>query len=105
MIIRLLDFALLTFLVWLVWSQVIRDWRGASAAPADHAGGSGGQGGQRGQPPPPRKARGPAAQEPMTLVRCGVCGVHVPSGRALPGPAGGFVCSEACRAQTAAAGR
>ena len=97
-LIRLLDFALLTFLVWLVWSQVIRGWLAASAAPGDH---DGGRRGQRGQAPAQGR-QGAAAPEPMTLVRCSVCGVHVPSGRALPGPAGGFFCSDTCRTRTAA---
>jgi hypothetical protein len=82
---RLLDFALLTFLVWLVWSQLIRGWRASMAAP-------------RG--PEPAASRGAARQDepPMTLVPCEACGVHVPSARTLPGPAGKVFCSEACRA-------
>ena len=32
-LVRLLDFALLAFLVWWVWSQVIRGWRAAEANP------------------------------------------------------------------------
>jgi len=97
-LIRLLDFALLTFLVWLVWSQVIRGWRAARAAaapPENHPGG------QRDQAAP-RQPGDAAAQEPLTLVRCGVCGVHVPSGRTLPGPAGQVFCSDSCRARAAA---
>jgi hypothetical protein len=93
-LIRLLDFALLTFLVWMVWSQVIRGWRAANAAPGNH---------DRGQASPPRPPSAAAsAQEAVTLVRCSVCGVHLPSGRALPGPPGDFFCSDACRARTAA---
>jgi hypothetical protein len=96
-LIRLLDFALLTFLVWLVWSQVIRGWRSASAAPADR---------RRQDPPPPSPASGAAGPAPepplLTLVRCSVCGVHVPSGRTLPGTAGEAFCSDACRVRGAA---
>jgi hypothetical protein len=93
--IRLLDFALLTFLVWLVWSQVIRGWRAANAASGDHGHGA-----------PPSQPRQPSATatapEPVTLVRCSACGVHVPSGRTLPGPAGQIFCSDGCRARAGA---
>jgi hypothetical protein len=87
--VRLLDFALLAFLVWLVWNQVIRGWRAASMA--------GGRGPARAARPANDAAR---SQEPpaMTLVPCSACGVHVPSGRTLPGRAGEIFCSEACRA-------
>jgi hypothetical protein len=93
-LIRLLDFALLTFLVWLVWSQVIRGWRSASATTVD----------PRRQTPPSRPSSAAAAPEPppLTLVPCSACGVHVPSGRTLPGAAGEVYCSDACRAQGAA---
>ena len=91
MLIRLLDFALLTFLLWLVWSQLIRGWRAAHMAAS------------RGAEP---AASGAAARDepPLILVRCGTCGVHVPSARTLPGPAGQVFCSEACRAGAARPG-
>ena len=95
-LIRLLDFALLAFLVWLVWSQVIRGWRAAAAAPAATAEA------QRRQSSTAPGAAAPQEQAPVMLVRCGACGVHVPSGRTLPGPAGEVFCSEACRARGAA---
>jgi len=97
-LIRLLDFALLTFLVWLVWSQLIRGWRSASTPPANAAD-------PRRQPPRPPAARaaGTAPEPPLlTLVRCNACGVHVPSARILPGAAGEIFCSDACRARGAA---
>ena len=86
MLLRLLDFALTAFLVWLVGSQVIRGWQARRTA----------------------ANQGPVASAPdgvdsrversMTLVPCGACGVHVPQARTLPGPAGNIFCSEACRA-------
>src|SRR5258707_15833104 len=91
MLIRLLDFALLTFLVWMVWSQVIRGWRAAHMAAS------------RGAEPP---ASGAAARDepPLILVRCGTCGVHVPSARTLPGPAGQGFCPGACPGRPARPG-
>jgi hypothetical protein len=86
-LIRLLDFAVLSFLVWLVWSQVIRGWRAAITASR--------------VPPPAPGAAGPATrQQPaaVTLERCTGCGTYVPAGRMLPGAAGEAFCSEACRA-------
>jgi hypothetical protein len=92
-LIRLLDFALLTFLVWFVWSQVVRGYRAASAAERAATGAAG-----RATPRPAGAAAGDAAA--MTLVRCSACGVHVPSARTLPGAGGGEVfCSDACRAR------
>ena len=93
-LIRLLDFALLTFLVWLVWSQLIRGWRSARAATADP---------RRQTPPAPAsRAAGTATEQPLlTLVRCSACGVHVPSARILAGTAGEVFCSDACRARGA----
>jgi len=93
-LIRLLDFALLTFLVWMVWSQLIRGWRSASAA-ADA---------RRQAPRPPAASAAGAAADPqlLNLVRCSACGVHVPSARILPGTAGEVFCSDACRARGAA---
>jgi endogenous inhibitor of DNA gyrase (YacG/DUF329 family) len=90
--IRLLDFALLAFVVWLVWSQVIRGWRAASSA-----------GGRGHAPAAPSADDAAHSQEPpaMTLVPCSVCGVHVPSGRTLPGRAGEIFCSETCRVRGA----
>lgn len=84
-LIRLLDFAILTFIAWWVWSQVIRGWRAANAAES------------RAQAPPP----GAAAPDPppVNLVRCRACGVHVPSGRTLAGAAGEVFCSDACLAR------
>jgi hypothetical protein len=94
-LIRLLDFALLTFLVWLVWSQLIRGWRSASAAAADAR--------RQAPPPPGTRPAGTAPEQPLlTLVRCSACGVHVPSARILPGTAGEVFCSDACRARGAA---
>jgi hypothetical protein len=89
-LVRLLDFALLTFLVWLVWSQVIRGWRAASAAASRAA-------------QPPRSSAGTAegaARQPaaVPLERCDRCGVYVPAGHMLPGTAGEVFCSESCRA-------
>ena len=88
-LVRLLDFALLTFLVWLVWGQVIRGWRAASAA-ASRAQAARSQAG----------AAAAAARQPTAVVleRCAGCGVFVPAGRTLPGPAGEVFCSESCRA-------
>lgn len=86
MVIRLLDLALLTFVVWMVWSHLIRGWRAASMAASRGA-----------APDPPAGAAAPG-EPPMNLVRCGACGVHVPSARTLPGPVGTVFCSEACRA-------
>ncbi|HXO42651.1 MAG TPA: hypothetical protein VN999_14455 [Thermoanaerobaculia bacterium] len=100
-LIRLLDFALLTFLVWLVWSQLIRGWRSASTPPAN----AGDAADPRHQPrrPPAASAAGTASEQPLlTLVRCNACGVHVPSARILPGTAGEIFCSDACRARGAA---
>jgi hypothetical protein len=83
--IRLLDLALLTFLVWFVWSQVIRGWRQAGT-------------GARGAAAPPRQPAAPRdGAAALTLVRCDACGVHVPSGRILTGGSGRVFCSEACR--------
>jgi hypothetical protein len=93
---RLLDFALLTFLVWLVWSQVLRGWRAANAAAREAPQRSPDRSGQ------PPGAAAAAGQATVTLVRCGACGVHVPSGRTLPGPGGEVFCSDACRARGAA---
>jgi hypothetical protein len=95
-LIRLLDFAFLTFLVWLVWSQVVRALRAVHPAGAR----SGGRAAEA------RAAGGGASPDSgagtVTLVRCGACGVHVPSGRALPGrTAAELFCSEACRARGA----
>jgi hypothetical protein len=82
--IRLLDFALLAFLLWFVWSQVIRQWRAV---------------------PPPRAgrpaARPPAAPAALTLVRCDSCGVHVPGERILTGGGGEAFCSAECRTRGA----
>jgi hypothetical protein len=101
-LIRLLDFALLTFLVWLVWSQLIRGWRSASAPPAN-AGDAADPRRQPTRPPATSAAAGTASEQPLlTLVRCNACGVHVPSARILPGTAGEIFCSEACRARGAA---
>ena len=98
-LIRLLDFALLTFLVWLVWSQLIRGWRSASTPPAAATDPRR----QAPRPPPPASAAGTAPEPPLlTLVRCNACGVHVPSARILPGAAGEVFCSDACRARGAA---
>jgi uncharacterized protein len=99
-LIRLLDFALLTFLVWLVWSQLIRGWRSASTPAANAADTAD----PRRQPPGSPATRAAAAPEPppLTLVRCNACGVHVPSARLLPGAAGEVFCSDACRARGAA---
>jgi hypothetical protein len=98
-LIRLLDFALLTFLVWLVWSQLIRGWRSASTPAANAADTAD----PRRQPPGSPAASAAAAPEPppLTLVRCNACGVHVPSARLLPGAAGEVFCSDACRARGA----
>jgi hypothetical protein len=98
-LIRLFDFALLTFLVWLVWSQLIRGWRSASTPAADAADP------RRQAPPgaPASSAAGTAPEPPLlTLVRCSACGVHVPSAHILPGTAGEVFCSDACRARGAA---
>ncbi|HEY6320842.1 MAG TPA: PP0621 family protein [Thermoanaerobaculia bacterium] len=100
-LIRLLDFALLTFLVWLVWSQLIRGWRSAGTPPANAADAAD----PRRQPsrPPAASAAGTAPEPPLlTLVRCNACGVHVPSARILTGAAGEIFCSDACRARGAA---
>jgi hypothetical protein len=86
-LLRFFDFALLTFLVWLVWSRVIHGWRAAIAA-------------SRVPPPSAPGAAGTAArQQPaaVTLERCTGCGTYVPVGRMLPGAAGEAFCSEACR--------
>ncbi len=87
--IRLLDFALLSFLVWFVWSQLIRGWRQAAAARRGAAAAA---------------ASRPAAATPesaaaMTLVRCDGCGVHIPSARTLADGTGRVFCSDACRAK------
>ena len=97
-LIRLLDFALLSFLVWLVWSQLIRGWRSASTPPADAADPR-----RQASRPAAANAAGTAPEPPLlTLVRCNVCGVHVPSARILPGAAGEIFCSDACRVRGAA---
>jgi len=100
-LIRLLDFALLTFLVWLVWSQLIRGWRSASTPPA-HAGDAADPRRQAPRPPAASTAGAAPEQPLLTLVRCSACGVHVPSARMLPGAAGEVFCSDACRARGAA---
>ena len=100
-LIRLLDFALLSFLVWMVWSQVIRGWRAASAA-SDRRKDETRADANRRQPTAPPGAAAAPEQAAVTLVRCGACGVHVPSVRMLPGPAGEAFCSEACRSRGAA---
>jgi hypothetical protein len=102
-LIRLLDFALLTFLVWLVWSQLIRGWRSAST-PAANAADAADPRRQPPRSPAASAAAAAAASEPplLTLVRCNACGVHVPSARLLPGAAGEVFCSDACRARGAA---
>jgi hypothetical protein len=89
-LIRLLDFALLSFLVWFVWSQLLRGWRAASAAERSGAP-------PAGKAPPPYAREGAADATAVTLERCSVCGVHVPSGRTLPGRGGEVFCSDACR--------
>jgi hypothetical protein len=100
-LIRLLDFALLTFLVWLVWSQLIRGWRSASTPPANAADGADPR--RQAPRPPAAGAAGTASEQPLlTLVRCSACGVHVPSARILPGAAGEVFCSDACRGRGAA---
>ena len=85
--IRLLDFALLAFLVWFVWSQVIRQWRTASPPRAGRTASA-----------PPSRSASPAA---LTLVRCDSCGVHVPGERILAGTAGEAFCSAECRTRGA----
>lgn len=99
-LIRLLDFALLSFLVWMVWSQVIRGWRAAAAAHdrrSDQSRAEATEANRR-QAAPPAAA---SSQEnaAVTLVRCGACGVHVPSARMLPGQTGESFCSETCRSR------
>lgn len=101
--IRLLDFALLTFLVWFVWSEVLRGWRQASARPA-HPADTGGQAPGTAGARPRGAAAGDSAAA-MTLVRCDSCSVHVPSARALPGAGGRVFCSETCRARSETAPR
>lgn len=96
---RLLEFALLSFIAWMVWTQVIQEWRSPSSAPRDPR--------LQAPPPPPppsssSAANAGAAQQPaLTLVPCSSCGVHVPSSRTLPGPAGEVYCSAACRGRGA----
>jgi hypothetical protein len=90
--IRLLDFALLSFLVWFVWSQLIRGWRSAGAARRRGSG----EGGDAGRGP---AATTPASAAALTLVRCDGCGVHVPIGRALADGSGAIFCSDTCRAR------
>ena len=103
-LIRLLDFALLSFLVWLVWSQLIRGWRSASTPPANAAHAADAADPRRQASRPPAASGGATAPEPplLTLVRCSACGVHVPSARILPGAAGDVFCSDTCRARGAA---
>jgi hypothetical protein len=91
--IRLLDFALLSFLVWFVWSQVIRGWRQALAARRGTAPASQNGGEARSR----HAAATPESAAALTLVRCDGCGVHVPSARTLPGAAGRVFCSDPCR--------
>jgi hypothetical protein len=102
-LIRLFDFALLAFLVWMVWSQVIRGWRAAAAAPdrrPDQSRAEGTEANRRHAAPP--AAATSQENAAVTLVRCGACGVHVPSARMLPGPAGESFCSETCRSRSTA---
>jgi hypothetical protein len=93
MIVRLLDFALLSFLAWLIWSQVFRQWRDAAAARRRAAGGG------AAAPRATQAAQNPAA---MTLVRCTACGVHMPADRMLGSRPGQVFCSPACQARGAA---
>ncbi len=94
MIVRLLDFALLSFLAWLIWSQVFRQWRHAAAARRRAAGGGGAAAS--------RATRAPQDPAAMTLVRCSACGVHMPADRMLGGHPGQVFCSPACQARGAA---
>jgi hypothetical protein len=89
-LVRLLDFALLAFLVWWVWSQVIRGWRAAEAQRAAQAAAAAASAAAS-------QAASQQSQGVMTLVPCARCGVHVPAGRTLPGRGGQVYCSDACR--------
>src|SRR6202023_2207783 len=66
-LIRLLDFALLTFLVWLVWSQLIRGWRSASAPPANAANDADAADPRRQPPRPPAASAAGTVAEPHLL--------------------------------------
>jgi uncharacterized protein len=46
--------------------------------------------------PAARERGAPAPQSPQSMVQCRHCGVHLPRGEAIEGPAGVF-CSEAHR--------
>ncbi|CAG1019730.1 hypothetical protein BURC_04641 [Burkholderiaceae bacterium] len=50
---------------------------------------------RRPPPPPPARPDGKTVQQPM--IACAHCGLHLPSGEALPGR-GGVFCGEAHRA-------
>lgn len=75
-------------LIWFAVETAMRSLRRLGQSPQD----------RRGPIPPPRKPETPS--EP--LVRCAVCGTHVPRSRALPagpgeGTEGALFCSERCR--------
>lgn len=78
-LIRLLLFVAL---VWLV----VRLVRSLAARPGPKAG----EGARRGGPSGGSLDGGELVQDPS-------CGVYIPKATALPGPAGRFFCSEACR--------
>jgi hypothetical protein len=93
---RFFEFLLLCFLLWFIWGQVFRGWREAKAAERAAAANTGAHSRGATAPGGPAAPADPAA---MTLVRCTSCGVHVPSGRTLPGTAGEVFCSAACQAR------
>lgn len=53
------------------------------------------QGESRAAPPPPSAP--PAVPPPQAMLRCALCGVHLPAADALPGAGGKMYCSAAHR--------